>query len=59
MKRTIDLGWANGWQGTPEVLQAAAAHNYKTEMRTDYARHITYCRCETEDSIITYRIDES
>ena len=57
-KRVIDLGWANGWHGTPTELQNALVEGGKF-VETYHHDCETHYRCELDDRIITYKVDSS
>lgn len=56
-KQIIDLGWANGWNGTPEALRKANEAGFETRCTYTNGRGYSEYRCETDDEIIIYKID--
>lgn len=43
MKKIIDLGWANGWHGTPDVIKQAEKKGFKIEeVRHDCRQCVTW-----------------
>lgn len=52
-KQIIDLGWANGWNGTPEALRKANEAGFEEECTYHSERGESHYRCETNDTIIT------
>lgn len=58
-KQIIDLGWANGWSKTPEVLRQANEAGFEEECTYHSERGESHYRCETNDTIITWKIDTS
>lgn len=58
-KKYIDLGYANGWPETPEVLRKAHEAGFKDELTYYNGRGDSHYRCETDDTIITYQVDSS
>lgn len=58
-KRIIDLGWANGWKGTPIELQNALVEGGKFNEIYNNGRGETRYRCELPDRIVTYKVDSS
>lgn len=60
MKKIIDLGWANGWHGTPDVIKQAEKKGFKIEeVRHDCRQCVTWYQIETDDSIIKWKVDSS
>lgn len=60
MKKIIDLGWANGWHGTPDVIKEAEEKGFKIEdVGHDGRQCITWYQIETDDSIIKWKVDSS
>lgn len=57
-KPIIYLGWANGWSGTPEVLQEASKNNFPTKEIYHRGCETGY-ECETDSAIIRYKVDSS
>ena len=60
MKKIIDLGWANGWHGTPDAIKEAKEKGFKIEeVGHDGRRCVTWYQIETDDSIIKWKVDSS
>lgn len=60
MKKIIDLGWANGWLDTPDVIKEAKKKGFKIEeVRHDERSCLTWYQIETDDSIIKWKVDSS
>lgn len=60
MKKIIDLGWENGWHGTPDVIKEAEEKGFKIEeVGHDGRQCITWYQIETDDSIIKWKVDSS
>lgn len=58
-KKTVNLGYANGWKGGyPAELRTAMDAGYKVE-ETDYRHCDTGYRCETPDTVFVWRVDSS
>lgn len=58
-KQIIDLGWANGWCETPEVLRKANEAGFKARCTYYDGRGYSEYRCETNDEIIIYKVDST
>ena len=60
MKKIIDLGWENGWHGTPDVIKEAKEKGFIIEeVRHDCRQCVTWYQIETDDSIIKWKVDSS
>ena len=60
MKEVINLGWENGWHGTPDVIKEAKEKGFKIEeVRHDCRHCVTWYQIETDDSIIKWIVDSS
>lgn len=60
MKKIIDLGWANGWHGTPDAIKEAKEKGFEIEeVWHDGQQCITCYQIETNDSIIKWKVDSS
>jgi hypothetical protein len=55
MKKIIDLGFANGWHDTPDVIKEAKEKGFKVEE----VERVTWYQIETDDSIIKWMVDSS
>lgn len=58
-KQIIELGWANGWSKTPEVLKKAREAGFEEECTYHSEHGESHYRYETNDTIITWKIDTS
>jgi len=44
-KKWTDLGYANGWRGTPEIVQKCDEAGHKTDSPKSYQRCVTIVEC--------------
>lgn len=59
-KKIIDLGWANGWHGTPPEVTQAREKGFKVENTYHNNRTCeSHYKIETDDSIIVWKEDSS